>query len=52
MIEPGAFGRKVQLPDEEVGTVMVFRTYDGVSYALVMRSSAPMHALDKVANPS
>jgi hypothetical protein len=52
VVEPRAFGRKVRLPDEEAGTVMVFRTYDRMSYALVMRSSVPMHALDKVANPS
>lgn len=51
-VEPGAFGRNVRLPDEEAGTVMVFRTYDRVSYALVMRSAVPMRALDRVANPS
>jgi hypothetical protein len=31
---------------------MVFRSYDRLSYALVMRSSVPMRALDRIANPS
>jgi hypothetical protein len=31
---------------------MVFRTYDRISYALVMRSSTQLRELDKVTNPS
>lgn len=34
-------GRKVQLPDEYAGHVMVFRTFDRVSYGLVMQSEKP-----------
>jgi hypothetical protein len=45
------FARKVQLPDEEMGTVMVFRTYDRMSYALVMQSAGALRVLDKVRNP-
>jgi hypothetical protein len=46
------FSRKVQLPDELAGTLMVFKTYDRLSYALVMEAEGPIHTLDKVRNPS
>ena len=46
------FGRKVQLPDERAGTLMVFKTYDRLSYALVVEAVAPIHTLDNVRNPS
>jgi hypothetical protein len=46
------FGRKVQLPDERAGTLMIFRTYDRLSYALIMEAEGPIHTLDKVRNPS
>ncbi len=49
--DPGLIGRKVQLPDEFAGTLMVFKTYDRLSYALVMQAEGPMHTLDKVRNP-
>jgi hypothetical protein len=51
-VDPGAFNRKVQLPDELAGTLMVFKTYDRLSYALVMQAEGPIHTLDKVRNPS
>ena len=38
----------VTLPEEYVGVVMVFRTFDKVSYALVMETRGPMHVLDTV----
>ena len=34
-------GSRVQLPDEFIGHVMVFRTFDKMSYALVMDSVKP-----------
>jgi hypothetical protein len=37
------FGETVKLPDEYVGHVMVFRTFDRVSYGLVMDSLRPVH---------
>jgi hypothetical protein len=37
-----SFGRTVKLPDEYVGHVMVFRTFDRVSYGLVMDSLRPV----------
>ncbi|MDA1107154.1 MAG: LysM domain-containing protein [Proteobacteria bacterium] len=44
-------GDSTKLPDERVGTVMVFRTFERVSYALVMQAKGPMHRYDMVKNP-
>jgi len=41
----------VLLPDEKAGTLMVFRTFERLSYGLVMTSTTHMHVLDKVRNP-
>ncbi len=41
----------VTLPDERAGVLMVFQTFDRVSYALVMSATRPIHVLDKVSNP-
>nr|NIP72544.1 peptidoglycan-binding protein [Gammaproteobacteria bacterium] len=41
----------VTLPDEHAGVVLVFRTFDRLSYALVMEASRPMHLYDKVRRP-
>jgi hypothetical protein len=41
----------VALPEERAGTIMVFRTYDRVSYALVMDATRAMHVHDSVKNP-
>jgi hypothetical protein len=45
------FKRKVELPKEHAGTVMVFKTYDRMSYGLVMEASGQIRALDSVRNP-
>jgi hypothetical protein len=47
----GAFGDKVRLPDEPAGTMMVFRTSERLSYALVMEVTTPLAVLDIVRNP-
>lgn len=41
----------VKLPDEEAGTLMVFRPFERVSYALIMQASQAIHILDKVRTP-
>ena len=41
----------VKLPDEEAGLLMVFRTFDRVSYGLVMHATRVIHIRDKVRNP-
>jgi LysM domain-containing protein len=40
----------ITLPEEYVGIVMVFRTFNKVSYALVMETQGPVHVLDTVRN--
>jgi hypothetical protein len=42
---------KVQLPDEFVGHVMVFRTFEKVSYGLVMDAIKPVRVDDRVVAP-
>ena len=44
-------GGTVKLPDEKAGTVMVFKTYDRISYGLVMEATQALHVLDTVRNP-
>lgn len=44
-------GEKVKLPDEEAGTVMVFKVYDRIGYALVMEATSDIHVLDAIRNP-
>lgn len=47
----GWFAEKVRLPDESAGTMMVFRTFDRMSYALVMDATDAIRVLDTVRNP-
>jgi hypothetical protein len=47
----GVFHEKVRLPDEPAGTMMVFRTFDRISYALVMEATDAIAVLDTVRNP-
>jgi LysM repeat protein len=46
-----SFDPKVKLPDERGGTVLVFKSYDRVSYALVVGASTALHVNDVVRNP-
>ena len=46
-----SFGERVKLPDEYVGHVMVFRTFDRVSYGLVMDGLRPVHVGGRLAMP-
>ena len=39
------------LPDEESALVLIFRTFDKVSYGLVMNATRPVHLLDAVTTP-
>ena len=45
------FGSRVQLPDVQAGTVMVFKTAPRLSYALVMSATRAIHILDTVEKP-
>ena len=44
-------GGSVTLPDEDAGTVMIFKTFDRISYGLVMEATQAIHVLDAVRNP-
>ena len=50
--DPVERDREVTLPDVEAGYVFVFRTFDRVSYALVMKAVRDMRIHDMVRNPT
>ncbi|MGH8377944.1 MAG: LysM peptidoglycan-binding domain-containing protein [Gammaproteobacteria bacterium] len=53
--DPHAFdglSSSVKLPEEREGTLLVFRTYQKVSYGLVMEAKREIHVLDAVKNPA
>ena len=45
-------GDTVKLPDEEAGTLMVFKVYNDIGYGLVMEATNAIHILDYVRNPT
>ncbi len=47
----GKFGDKVKLPDEKAGIVMVFKTFEKVSYGLIMSATRAIHVNDYVRTP-
>jgi nucleoid-associated protein YgaU len=42
---------QVQLPDEKAGLLMVFRTFEKVSFALIMKATSALHVGDRIRNP-
>jgi hypothetical protein len=42
---------QIQLPDERIGLLMIFRTFDRVSYGLIMQTSDAIYTLDTVHTP-
>lgn len=44
-------GAKVTLPLEDAGHLMVFRTFDRISFALIMDATKPLHVFDWVRTP-
>ena len=46
-----SFERKVRLPDERSGTFMVFKTFDHISYGLIMEARDIIRVTDRVENP-
>ena len=46
-----ARGDKLEMPDAFLGHLMVFRTFDKVSYALVMNGIRPVHQADLLKHP-
>jgi LysM repeat protein len=45
------FGHSVKLPGERAGTMLVFKSYDDMSYGLVVGASTSMRVADVVRNP-
>jgi LysM repeat protein len=43
--------KKVALPSEKTGTFMVFKTFDSISYGLIMEATNLIRVGDKVQNP-
>lgn len=41
----------VKLPDSRAGLLMVFRTFDRMSFGLVLNATQPLKVLDRVGNP-
>jgi len=44
-------GENVRLPDTRSGLLMVFRTFDKMSYGLVLNATRALEVMDKVGNP-
>lgn len=49
---PNFGGEKVKLPDEQAGTVMIFKVYDRIGYGLVMEATSDIHVHDAVRSPN
>jgi LysM repeat protein len=49
--EKDPYGKTVRLPYERAGTLIVFKAFDRVSYALVIGARGPMQVADRVYNP-
>jgi hypothetical protein len=43
--------KNVRLPDERTGTFMVFKTFDQISYGLIMEAKSIIRVADRVENP-
>jgi hypothetical protein len=43
--------KKVRLPDERSGTFMVFKTFEHLSYGLIMEATNVIRVGDRVVNP-
>jgi LysM repeat protein len=46
-----SFAKRVKLPDERTGTMLVFRAFDRVSYALILGATDTLRVKDVVHNP-
>jgi len=45
------FAKKVRLPSERTGTFMVFKTFDNISYGLIMEATDLIQIGDKIQSP-
>lgn len=47
----GSSERSVKLPNERAGILMVFRPFEQVSYAVILKATGPIHVLDVLKSP-
>ena len=52
VVQDRVAGGDVLLPDEIAGTLMIFKTYDRISFALIMEATNEIRILDKVKTPT
>jgi hypothetical protein len=50
-VTPNAVSRKLQTPDERTGVFIVFKSYDRMSYGLVLESDREIHVGDAIRSP-
>jgi hypothetical protein len=43
--------QRVQMPDTRAGLLMVFRTFEKMSYGIVLKSTRPLAVMDRVSDP-
>jgi len=51
MIKDRVAGERIRLPDERIGLLMVFYTYEKMSFGLVMQADRQLDIGDLVRNP-
>lgn len=51
MIKDRTADERIRLPDERIGLLMVFSTYDKMSFGLVMQADRQLDIGDLVRNP-
>lgn len=51
IVNDRAAGKKVRLPNERAGTLMVFKTYEKMSYGLIMSATNAIRVGDAFTNP-
>jgi LysM repeat protein len=44
-------GKSLKLPDERAGTLLVFKTYEAMSYGLIVSTTTPVRVADRVRAP-
>ena len=44
-------GKKIKLPEERAGTLLVFKTYEQMSYGLIVSTTGPVRVTDRVRTP-
>jgi nucleoid-associated protein YgaU len=51
MVRDPVTGETIELPSERSGLMMIFQTYDKMSYGLILQATRPLSVGDKVTNP-